>query len=182
MSVGIISDTHGDIEAVKKSFEILSRCDAIFHCGDVLYHGAFNPIKSSYSPKELADYINEFDGRIFFAKGNCDSDVDQLALLRPIVNPIAISTVDGVTFIAHHGDKFSKEWITKFARKYDSPMVLSGHTHVRLASLDDEIVFINPGSPSLPKGDGVPSVAIYADRAVVFWNTITGEMIEEFKF
>ncbi|GFP35450.1 uncharacterized protein HKBW3S43_01241, partial [Candidatus Hakubella thermalkaliphila] len=43
---GLMSDTHGDLEAVEKSFHILDGCDFILHAGDVLYHGVFNPMVS----------------------------------------------------------------------------------------------------------------------------------------
>lgn len=170
MQVGLMSDTHGDLEAVKRSFHILAGCDYILHAGDVLYHGVFNPILSSYSPKETADLINESPIPIVFARGNCDSEVDQLAIKWPILSEFSIFNWEGKSFLINHGDKRSQEELLTLAQEEKCHFVITGHTHIFGYQLKNGIYLINPGSPSLPKGPKIKTIAIISDKALRFIN------------
>jgi len=45
MRIGLLSDTHGDLDAFKQAYEIIKDTDLIIHSGDLFYHGLFNLIK-----------------------------------------------------------------------------------------------------------------------------------------
>ena len=79
MRIGIISDTHGStrawLDAINGPFK---DAEQIWHCGDVLYHGARNPLPKGYDTQELFELINNCSIPIRAVRGNCDSEVDQM--------------------------------------------------------------------------------------------------------
>ncbi len=79
VKIGLIADTHGNLEGWQQANEIvLGGADIIVHCGDVLYHGPkFSPV-AGYDPAGLAEAINQTPVPVLIARGNADSDVDQL--------------------------------------------------------------------------------------------------------
>lgn len=178
MKIGVISDTHGSIDAVKKAFEIFgSHCTKIIHGGDVLYHGPRNPLPAGYNPKEVAEFLNS-KNNIIFAKGNCDSDVDQMVISHPIMTPYLFFEVDGKKFLVNHGYTEPKESIISRAKEFNTDFLIFGHTHVKELYKTDNLIVINPGSPSLPK-DGSASVAIIDDTCIKLINIDTNEVISE---
>lgn len=153
--IGITSDIHGS----KKAWDAIfcsSRFDGIdlwVIAGDILYHGPKNPIPEGYSPKELADSINTYKKPLIITRGNCDSEVDQSLLKVPIFSPYAVFFVDGLRILIHHGDKDLNDWVFSLEENYRFDIVISGHTHIPLLKVQNNVLFINPGSPSIPLGD-----------------------------
>src|SRR5690348_16178739 len=106
MKIGVISDTHGDYKAWKKVKETIFRdCHNIIHAGDILYHGPRNPIVDGYNPSELLKDLNNINIPIHFAKGNCDAEVDQMVINRPIMSPYVYLNYNNFGIIVIHGDK-----------------------------------------------------------------------------
>jgi hypothetical protein len=143
----------------------LSAWDAIFSvqnfdnidlwliAGDMLYHGPKNPIPKGYSPKELAAKINNYKEPLIIVKGNCDSDVDQSLINIPILSPYAVIWIDGLKILLYHGDKNLTDWIFSLEPAQRFHIVVSGHTHIPSIRQEREIIFFNPGSPSIPLGE-----------------------------
>ncbi|MCL5291073.1 MAG: phosphodiesterase [Actinobacteria bacterium] len=159
MRIGAISDTHGDTQAWERALVVFTGCGLVVHAGDILYHGPFNPILPTYSPRDLASAINEAPFPMVFAKGNCDSEVDQLALSFPIQQPMALIHLQDASLIVLHGDKYDEKGLERLGKEYGVDIVVRGHTHDRLIEKVDDLVIMNPGSSSIPK-EGPPSVAI----------------------
>ncbi len=180
MKIGIFSDTHGDYIAIRKSLEIFKDCDFILHCGDILNHGVFNPIKKSYNPKKAAQLLNESKKPIIFCKGNCDSEVDQIAIERPIQNPIAYIFSQPFRILINHGHNMSMEDFLKLARKDKYNIIATGHTHRKSFEKIEDAYFINPGSASISLDEKPASGAILHDNELTFFNIKTGEVTEKF--
>ena len=90
MKIGVISDTHGHEMRWAKAYEkFFKDADMILHAGDVLYHGPRNPMLEDYNPAGLAQRINDCPIPVVIAKGNCDSEVDQMVIALPIQAPYA---------------------------------------------------------------------------------------------
>ncbi|MDD4048351.1 MAG: metallophosphoesterase, partial [Clostridia bacterium] len=55
MKLLFISDIHGSLYYTKKALEVYKKeaADYIVLLGDVLYHGARNPLPVEYDPKEV---------------------------------------------------------------------------------------------------------------------------------
>ena len=158
MKIGLISDTHGDLAAFEKAYEILKDSDLIMHSGDLFYHGLYNSIKDSYNPLELSKLINKIKKPVIFSRGNCDSEVDQLAVDFNILDPVRIFYLNENIIYLHHGHKKKDEDLIDLSKKFRFNIVVSGHTHIYRAEKKENIIFVNPGSPSLPKDGNPPSI------------------------
>lgn len=157
MKVGVISDTHGSLNGWEKSWELLKNTDIVIHCGDIFNHGPGNPLPEGYSPKKLLEIINTLEKPILIAKGNCDSEVDQMFLSIPICYPYIFSVIKNYPFLISHGHLFKDNFI-EIGKKWKVNFLISGHTHIWELEKKDNIIILNPGSPSLPKND--PSCAV----------------------
>jgi len=91
VKIGLVSDTHGSVKTFQKVLSgPFQRVDLILHAGDILYHGARNPLAEGYDTSGLAALINELRIPALIAKGNCDSDVDQFVLDIPSCLPMCL--------------------------------------------------------------------------------------------
>jgi putative phosphoesterase len=154
MRVALLSDTHGDPTAWARAMDALGEVDLICHSGDVLYHGIFNPIAPTYEPRRLASVLNDIQVPMIHARGNCDSEVDQLALDNFILSDFSFASIEGIRILITHGHKNTDSELALIARKAGVHLVLRGHTHVPQISTLDGITLFNPGSVALPKQEG----------------------------
>lgn len=178
MKIGVISDTHGSLHFFEKAMEILKDCDKIIHAGDVLYHGPRNDLPGGYNPKGLAEKINTLDN-IFFAKGNCDSDVDQMVINHPLQYPGMVVEFNNKKFFVTHGYIESKLAMIYRAKEINADFLIFGHTHVKELFSDEGLVILNPGSTSLPK-DGTRSCAIIDSKKVELWDIENNIILNSF--
>lgn len=175
MKIAILSDIHGYPERFKKSLEYFNGCDIILCAGDVLYHGPRNPILDGYNPKALVDEIKKCPIPILISRGNCDAEVDLMVLDLPMISEYIVYEKDGTRFIMTHGHKQDDFGLEKIASIYKADIIITGHTHIRKYLTKDNVTYINPGSISVPKGDGIPSVCIYEDGKFTFIDISTGK-------
>lgn len=133
MKLGIVSDTHRMEKFINKAIPYLKMCDLIIHAGD-------NFIDSKYIHK-----LTNVD--IIAVKGNCDFDY---------VEEEIVFDVENKTIFLCHGDKYGVSYDLKDievkAKKENANIVIFGHTHVPLSIEKDRILYVNPGSLSLPRG------------------------------
>ncbi len=175
----MVSDTHGDTQAWKRVEELFVACDLILHAGDHLYNGAFNPVLPSYNPLETAHLMNASTIPILHARGNCDSEVDALALADPIMSPYVILVWEGMRILVTHGDAYADPaGLADQGRRWGVRLIVRGHTHERGISDWDGVTIINPGSCSLPKGDGVATVGLLQDGELMLLRLADGEVLE----
>jgi uncharacterized protein len=161
MKIGVISDTHGSISAWKAAVNTIFRqADLIIHAGDVLYHGPRNPLPGGYDPGSLAREINGCAIPLLLCRGNCDSEVDQMVLEVPLASPYLFSQFGKVRIWAHHGHLFDDSAGQSLSAKWGASICITGHTHVWSLTRNGGAVFLNPGSPALPKDNGVPTVGM----------------------
>lgn len=173
MRIGITSDTHGDTcgwqAAVDGPF---AGADLILHAGDIFYHGPRSPLPAGYGPPALAELINHAPAPVIIARGNCDSDVDQLVLDFPIQAPYALAVVDGLRIMVNHGDALGLAdsicGAARLAEQYRLDVVVCGHTHAPMLEAAGGALIINPGSPALPKPargavEAQPTVGVIED-------------------
>ncbi|MFN4227723.1 MAG: phosphodiesterase [Candidatus Ratteibacteria bacterium] len=159
MKIGVISDTHGSLGGWEKAWEIIKDSNIIIHCGDLFNHGPGNPIPEKYSPKELLNIFNDLNISLLISKGNCDSEVDQTFLNIPLSNPFLLYQFNDLRILVSHGHIFKKEEWFELGKKWKINILISGHTHIPLLEKKENIIILNPGSPSLPK-EKIPTCAI----------------------
>lgn len=152
MRIGIISDTHGSITAWEKVVSSVFRnVELIIHAGDVLYHGPRNPLPEGYDPQKLAAAINASGVPIVISRGNCDAEVDQLLVAWPLQSPYAFVQIESLRFLVNHGHQLMPEEMEAQALRYGVQLFVFGHSHIPVITRKNNIILLNPGSPSLSK-------------------------------
>lgn len=161
MKLLIASDLHGAAPAVRTLSQRIEAeaPDRIVLLGDLLYHGPRNDLPKGYAPKEVIPILNGYADRIIAVRGNCDAEVDQMVLDFPCLADFALIGIDGRELYLTHGHLSGKAPDNP-PRLAEGSAFLSGHTHVKTLEKRSGVLFVNPGSTSIPK-DGSASYAIY---------------------
>lgn len=141
----VVSDTHGNYSAVVDLVINLTEVDYIIHLGDYA---------------EDAEYIEELTGvKTLVVLGNND-----YSYIGRVPEQLMIEE-SGIKILAVHGHReavgYNLSRIKKLGKNKDVDIVLFGHTHAYEDVTEDGIRYVNPGSPSLPRGrERVKSVAL----------------------
>lgn len=161
MKILFASDLHGSVYYGKKLEEVYKREKAtqLILLGDLLYHGARNPLPKDYSPKELVSVLNGFED-VIAIRGNCDSEVDQMVLDFEILSQTLV-VVDGLKLFLTHGHKYNESNLPKIK---SSDVLIHGHTHIPLAKKTESCFVFNPGSLTMPKGGYESSYGVYENK------------------
>lgn len=136
MKIGIISDSHDNIENIKKAVKIFKdeKAELVVHLGDYV--------------NMLA--IKEFAGLNFFGVfGNNDGDKIRIIKAFNEINGEIKSDFleferDGLKFAAYHGTEPEIKEALIYCARYD--VVLCGHTHIAENKKIGKTIFVNPGS------------------------------------
>lgn len=171
--LGVLSDTHGSLPAWKSAVALFKDVEAVLHAGDVLYHGPRNAIPGGYTPADLAEEINGYQGPLFVSRGNCDADIDQM-ILKPLLAPYVSIWWNGKKILMMHGDNFPL--FRQMALDFNVDLAVSGHTHVSSVVREKGTIFLNPGSTTIPKGKDPASAAI-VDTAGIMIFTLDGGLL-----
>jgi putative phosphoesterase len=183
MKLGIISDTHGNLQGWKRAWELcLHDADVIFHCGDLLYHGPkFQPVEA-YDPKVLAEALSTTPQPLLVARGNADSEVDQLVVGVPIQQPYVFAQVEGVRVLATHGHVMSPDDLGPLCVRWGVQYLLTGHLHVPCINRYEGYTHLNPGTPTYPLSTDDarkrPTCAVIEDGEVRVVDLATGTTLE----
>jgi putative phosphoesterase len=138
----VISDTHGDIAIAEKVIQEMAGVDLIIHLGDHYEDG----IK-----------LKEKTGIPLIAiRGNCDGyfpGEDEM-----------VYQVDGHKILLIHGHQYGvKSDLNRLyfrALELGCDLALYGHTHTPVNMTFGNVMILNPGSLSLPRGGSKPSYGI----------------------
>ncbi|MBQ2795683.1 MAG: phosphodiesterase, partial [Oscillospiraceae bacterium] len=156
MKLMIASDIHGSAFYCRKMLEAFKNehADRLLLLGDILYHGPRNDLPKDYAPKEVISMLNGIKENILCVRGNCDTEVDQMVLEFPVLNEQIFLSIDGTDMLAVHGHK-------PFPAVKSGTVILSGHTHVPKIAQENGVIFINPGSVSIPKENSAHGYIIF---------------------
>ncbi len=168
MKLLIASDIHGDIAAARAVVEEYRRsgADRLVLLGDLLYHGPRNDLPKDYAPKEVITLLNSVKNELLCVRGNCDTEVDQMVLDFPILADYAFIEADGVRMFVTHGHKFNLDNLPPLK---PGEVLVHGHTHVRaMVEFGDKNLYVNPGSPSIPKENTPRGCALLEDGKFTF--------------
>lgn len=157
------SDIHGSEYYCNKMIEIFNKenADKLVLLGDLLYHGPRNPLPKDYNPTKVAEILNKNRESLLCVRGNCDADVDQMVLEFPIFADYMIIPIDKNMLFVTHGDKYNND--TPPSLK-DGDFLIHGHTHVSKIEKQENYIYINPGSISMPKENTTNSYMILESR------------------
>lgn len=133
MLVAVVSDTHGVSEYIKKVANVITKADILIHLGDNI--------------SDLDELKIKFTGTVYGVKGNCDFE-------NSIPKELLID-IEGKKILITHGDRYNVKagintlYYSALEKKVD--VALFGHSHIPLIVEQDGVLFVNPGSPSLPR-------------------------------
>jgi len=185
MKIGVISDTHGNINAFRKALEIFAGVDMIVHAGDVLYHPPRLGCSEGYDIPAFVEALNGLDIPIAMAQGNCDPQVYEELLEMPTQQQYAYVSRENLCIVANHGHLLTREAMIALGKRYKADYFISGHTHVPVLEDVGGLVLMNPGSPAIPKyevdGRLVPSVGLITESGASIVDLETGAAILEIK-
>ena len=144
MRIFVVSDTHGNLKNAIALYDRVTAnnpVDCIIHCGDFRSDGV---------------RLGEIYGQTVYAvHGNCDGGWDEEFKV--------VETPAGKILVIHgHVEdvKFSLDNAYYLARREQCTAVCFGHTHKPVIKEQDGILFVNPGTASLPKYGAKCSAAV----------------------
>ena len=162
MKLVIASDIHGSAYYCQKLLEHYHamKADRLVLLGDILYHGPRNDLPRDYAPKQVIAMLNPLKGQIFCVRGNCEAEVDQMVLEFPVLADYALLMLGNRTLFMTHGHHWNADNLPPLKK---GDILLHGHTHVRVLEDRGDYILLNPGSTSIPKGDGIAGFMTYED-------------------
>ena len=174
----IVSDIHGSFYYTKKLLEIISKeqPDKICILGDLYYHGPRNPLTEEYSPMEVNKALNSLSEKIIAIKGNCDSEIDQ-TISDFVLNQHYTFKFNDKTILLTHGHIYNKDIMPEF----DFDIMFYGHFHKNFILKNDNKIFVNCGSISLPKENTFNSYTVLDEESITI-KDIYGNIIDRLKY
>jgi len=147
--IGVISDTHGLLrQDVFKAFE---NVDSILHAGDI-------------GSMEIIDQLSNI-APVHAVRGNMDGHVWSQKF--PIFDAIEIK--NKLFYVLH--DLYTLDLNPKAANIH---AVIFGHTHIAEQYIQDNVLYLNPGSAGPIRNDRPPTVA----RIRVYQDTLSVDLRE----
>jgi putative phosphoesterase len=136
MKIGIISDTHDNLNAIDRSIEILNRykVDLVIHAGDVISPFAARRFKELNSPLKIV-FSNNDGERTGLKKAFKEQGVE--------IDDFLELDIGGKRFAIYHGTIEGVQKSLVENEKYD--VVIGGHTHRHEVKSHEGTIFINPG-------------------------------------
>lgn len=174
----IASDLHGSKYYLDKFIKITESENAnkIIFLGDIYYHGPRNPLPIEYSPKSVAETLNQMVDKIIVLQGNCDSQVDTLVSNFDFI-PDMVLSIGNKCFLLTHGHIYNSENMPK--TNFDG--VIYGHFHTGFIKNINGKIVANPGSLSLPKENTANSYLVVEESGITL-KDLDGNIIQNQKF
>lgn len=178
MKLMIASDIHGSAYYCRKLLEAFDREQAnrMLLLGDILYHGPRNDLPKEYDPKAVLAMLNARKTSLFCIRGNCDTEVDQMVLEFPLLADYCIIMVKDRLMYASHGHKYTPANLPL----QEGDIFLQGHTHVPKCSEHSGILWLNPGSVSIPKENSHHQYMLLEDGKFT-WKDFAGSTLMEYQ-
>ena len=180
MKILIASDLHGSAYYCRKLLEVFEREQAgrMLLLGDILYHGPRHDLPRDYAPKEVTAMLTALEAPILGVRGNCDAEIDQTVLGFPLLSDYALLLYGRHTIFATHGHIYSPVQHPKL-RQGDA--FLSGHIHIPVCEERGGILYLNPGSVSMPKEQSRPGCMTLED-GLFRWIDMDGQCWKEYRW
>ena len=169
MKVLIVSDIHGGYSNLLKVINDNKDFDLLLILGDIL---------SGYSDfnEELIDLLNSYNTKIIAVRGNCDRNVEKLDFSMD--NYYVMTSIDNKLFFLTHGHLYDRH--SDLNIDYD--VYVQGHTHVPMMEIDNNKLYLNPGSITLPRGGSSKSYILYQDNTFYLKEVESNKIIKKVEF
>lgn len=172
----IASDIHGSAKWCRKLLERYETegADRMLLLGDLLYHGPRNDLPEEYAPKQVIEMLNGLQQDILCVRGNCEAEVDQMVLAFPVLADYALLESGSRMIFATHGHLYNQGHLPPL---HKGDILLHGHTHVPKCVTEEDYVYMNPGSVSIPK-EGSHHGYMTLENGVFRWLDLDGALIK----
>lgn len=134
MKIGVLSDTHGKSVFLRRGLEKLGKIDALIHLGDHC--------------SDAANLEQSLNIPVLYVKGNCDFYANAPEILS--------LPLGGRKFYMAHGHQFQVNYgmdrLIYKGLEAEADVVLYGHTHIPEVFYEGNMLVMNPGSASCPRG------------------------------
>lgn len=139
MKVGIVSDTHDNLELAEEAVNFFEEkeCGVVIHCGDMVAPFTAELFNSSF----------EFHA----VRGNNDGEWNLKQTVNEFgdfYNNIAELEIEGIKICIYHG---TEEEIVKGLVEKNYDFVFRGHTHEKKISEYEGTIELNPGGIDFPE-------------------------------
>lgn len=142
MRIGVISDTHGNIPAIRRAIAAVGPVDMWLHAGDF---------------SQDANALAEFTGiPVVAVAGNCDGATD--AKIDEFIE--AGSKRIWLTHGHRYEVKKRIHELVWWSKQFGADIVVYGHSHWPEIRVEDGIVIFNPGSAAYPRQAKIPTVGL----------------------
>lgn len=143
MRIGLVSDTHSNIQVLRKIAQIAPPVEMWLHAGD---HW------------QEANVLAQLTGlKVIAVQGNTDPRTDEIKLDEYL-------EFEGFKIWLTHGHRYiegdARSSLGFWAKQLEQDICVYGHTHIPMCEYYGENLLINPGSPSRPRGGSEPSFAV----------------------
>lgn len=176
----IASDIHGSAYYCEKMLAAFAaeKADRLLLLGDLLYHGPRNDLPRDYAPKKVISMLNTVKNNLVCVRGNCEAEVDQMVLEFPVLSDSCLIWENDRVIFATHGHHFNTSALPPHN---EGDILLHGHTHVPACEWKDGMLYINPGSTSIPK-ENSPHSYMTLENGVFQWKEIeSGAVWKEYR-
>lgn len=147
-TVTVISDTHGNIEAIKSLYPVFGESDYIIHLGDTSSDGQ--------------TIRRDFPDKTILINGNCD--------FTKLGEDERVLQIESVKIFVCHGDKYGVkrgyERIAYRAEEQGCKVALFGHTHIPEEKHVGNVDLFNPGTLSRYSAPTYLYLVINGEKAV----------------
>lgn len=175
MKIIFVSDIHGivsNLNELKKVIDTINP-NKVVVLGD-LYQTGY--IKSEKENNFLVkEFLGEYIDKLIVLKGNCDSLIELSKNPFLVINDLGLINTDDINIYLNHGDKYNIYNNTKI----EDGVLVYGHEHVPYIREENNVVYINVGSISLPRNNSDPSYAVYENRIFKIYSILTNEVLYE---
>lgn len=146
MRVGVVSDSHGSVQALQAAVDAAGRLDVWLHAGDY------------YSDTK---WLSANTGiPVYGVRGNCDFTKE-----GPLERVVELG---GIEILLAHGHLYQVGYgLMRFslrAQELGVSAAVYGHTHVPLLDRQGSLTILNPGSPTNPRKGSRRSIAVMEIR------------------
>lgn len=171
----VISDIHGSFAYASMIPDIMKSesAERLILLGDLYYHGPRNPLTENYDPMKVSQLLNQYKDIITWIRGNCDAEVDEMISEFKVSEHLLIEHANKKIFLTH-GHKYN---IDNYPNE-DFDIMMYGHFHTHFIKKQDNKIFVNPGSITLPKNGTAHSYAIMDDNEILI-KSVDGTVIDK---
>ena len=201
MKIAVISDIHGNLEALKRVLEDIEskKVDTIVCLGDLVGYGPYpNEVVDLIRERKIMNILGNYDGAVLEEKFNYirDNEVNKFcmpwaakelneenrAYLKSLPRQIVLQFENKKLYFVHGSTRSINEYLKEGSKEvddvmeeFDGDILVCAHTHIPYKKYFDSKLLLNDGSVGKPK-IGRPNgtyLIIYIQKEI-----IETEMIE----